>query len=891
MRTFFKKSLIYTLVFGMLAPTWLVGTLLSAQKAEAAWTQSPSASQPRDLAFWNFSDATNNLNGAGTAYLVDSSTTENSTSNITTTSDSSAITISSGTNPSAYSKGWTFDSNVAKYWSTTLSTKGYESILVNSDQTSSGTGPKDFQLQYQIGNGIWQNVSDGAVSMLGTGFSGSLSDVQLPTSTENQASISLRWLLADGSRADGSDSTISGTGTNHIDNIVITGQAIQPEFTKMGLTLDGQAVAQDVSHGFILGTQVAGPDMHHLDISSESALNVALTDGYYGFKLSNSSSVLSKLQSYFSAKPWPTSYKTGIYQIISGNQPTFYLKATTVNGVQNYSLIDGFTRDVLHQADGPVQIDADYPEGTYSYAGTLTGISGADNDMTVKMTVDNTAPTLTLNPDIVNTNETYDGINVAVFPYGNTYTDPGFVANDNIDGNINSKVEIGYLKMSSDLSTATEIQKLDTKVPGIYAIVYGVADQAGNSVGFDPKSLIMRVVIVEMPQEITLASGDNPTLDLSAIVIGNAATLVNGLKVTAVVTNVSTTVEFAAGTNISAASWDGTLNLPQLAAVDTSKVKVDSGYLSSDLWAVEIGNGDNPLTLDKPAKLTFAGQASKTNIGFIKSGVYTPISLTCALDASGNPTNLTGTNYECKTVSPDGKDLIIWTLHYTVYVTYNQTKVVAPAFIDTNFTVTKVNKDSGKFIDVVWDKIAGADGYDTFINNVLSTATTTLSDHSAEYKVDYGTFNIVVKAYKKDALGNKIYSTNTATKAAEFDKPVATVVTTTPIVTVAPQKAEAAATTPATTPATTGTTDQNGVIKGAETQDNSSSSSVNWTPWIILFVLIILAGAATGGYFYWFAGKEEIEEISKPVKKTVSAKIVKSAVRAPKKNNKKARRW
>lgn len=41
----------------------------------------------------------------------------------------------------------------------------------------------------------------------------------------------------------------------------------------------------------------------------------------------------------------------------------------------------------------------------------------------------------------------------------------------------------------------------------------------------------------------------------------------------------------------------------------------------------------------------------------------------------------------------------------------------------------------------------------------------------------------------------------------------------------------------------------------AATDENQPSSA---TPWVILAILIILAGIATGGYFYWFSGPEEV---------------------------------
>lgn len=49
--------------------------------------------------------------------------------------------------------------------------------------------------------------------------------------------------------------------------------------------------------------------------------------------------------------------------------------------------------------------------------------------------------------------------------------------------------------------------------------------------------------------------------------------------------------------------------------------------------------------------------------------------------------------------------------------------------------------------------------------------------------------------------------------------------------------------------------------EGAEEEQKSSA-----TPWVILAILIILAGIATGGYFYWFSGPEEVTTTVKPDK-------------------------
>ncbi|MEI6477590.1 MAG: lamin tail domain-containing protein [bacterium] len=42
-----------------------------------------------------------------------------------------------------------------------------------------------------------------------------------------------------------------------------------------------------------------------------------------------------------------------------------------------------------------------------------------------------------------------------------------------------------------------------------------------------------------------------------------------------------------------------------------------------------------------------------------------------------------------------------------------------------------------------------------------------------------------------------------------------------------------------------------------EVKSENTTSSTNWTPWIILAILIALAVLATAGYFYWFGGEDE----------------------------------
>ena len=70
-----------------------------------------------------------------------------------------------------------------------------------------------------------------------------------------------------------------------------------------------------------------------------------------------------------------------------------------------------------------------------------------------------------------------------------------------------------------------------------------------------------------------------------------------------------------------------------------------------------------------------------------------------------------------------------------------------------------------------------------------------------------------------------------------------------------------------TTPVTTDDTSANVATNDEQTPaeatneaatNDEAEQSGSATPWVILAILIVLAGIATGGYFYWFSGPEEV---------------------------------
>lgn len=206
-------------------------------------------------------------------------------------------------------------------------------------------------------------------------------------------------------------------------------------------------------------------------------------------------------------------------------------------------------------------------------------------------------------------------------------------------------------------------------------------------------------------------------------------------------------------------------------------------------------------------------------------------------------------------------------------------------------------------LTISWDAVGGGvTGYIVTINGVSRDV-----GNVTEYptSLDYGTYKIIVTSYYSvDSFGiNDSAGLNEAKNAAiaaglEKSVTLSPVAKTSTVseVTVAPESASAAEA-PAITPkpSETGTqdtglkTEEEGKIKGEEQSTQTAEEKINWTPWIILFVLIILAGAATGGYFYWFAGEEEVETKVKSKPEVEKKEIAKPKVKDT--SSKKPRRW
>lgn len=119
------------------------------------------------------------------------------------------------------SSGWA-EGTETKYWIVEISTLGYGKLQLSSRQRSSATGPRDFKVQYRVGEqGTWTDI-DGASLVTEENFtSGFLDAIALPEQCNNKSRLFIRWTPSTNTSVSGN--TVVAGGTSRIDAISISG--------------------------------------------------------------------------------------------------------------------------------------------------------------------------------------------------------------------------------------------------------------------------------------------------------------------------------------------------------------------------------------------------------------------------------------------------------------------------------------------------------------------------------------------------------------------------------------------------------------------------------------------------------------------------------------------
>jgi len=197
------------------------------------------------LAQWTFENAIPDLNNSITSPSV------SATSGTGTALGVHASGATDWSTPVGNGSANSFSSNtwaVNDYYEFSFSTVAYKSLMLSFDQTSSGTGPRDFTLAYSTNGASFTNFANyqvlqnsapawtGATYAPAYNLTLNLSGV---TALDNQTSVFVR--LFNASSVSTSGGTVGTGGTNRIDNFTVTVTAV-PEPGTYALLLAGLAV-------------------------------------------------------------------------------------------------------------------------------------------------------------------------------------------------------------------------------------------------------------------------------------------------------------------------------------------------------------------------------------------------------------------------------------------------------------------------------------------------------------------------------------------------------------------------------------------------------------------------------------------------------------------------
>lgn len=171
----------------------------------------------------------------------------------------------------------------------------------------------------------------------------------------------------------------------------------------------------------------------------------------------------------------------------------------------------------------------------------------------------------------------------------------------------------------------------------------------------------------------------NPTLDLSSLLITSptAASVIlnNSVSMTRTVSNGSINIQIPAGSMISGpASWNGIISVPTVLNPSTITAPKISGKNSITTSVIEVGSTDKFLTFDKAVRIVIPKQANSL-VGFEFGSNFTQITQNCSADSQAAGDALAGGG-DCFVNA--GSDLVVWTKHFTKFVTYTTQTSPAP---------------------------------------------------------------------------------------------------------------------------------------------------------------------------------------------------------------------
>ncbi len=176
-------------------------------------------------------------------------------------------------------------------------------------------------------------------------------------------------------------------------------------------------------------------------------------------------------------------------------------------------------------------------------------------------------------------------------------------------------------------------------------------------------------ILPDSAEESTITDADvfipTQTDPVSGDVSTDSLPLIN-LAATTSLSPTPVQVELPAGVTITApATWDGIIRTPEVSSATIGNATVNA--------AIEVGFREGTLTFDKAVKLLIPGQAGKSVGYFDSNGAFYPINtVITATDTDGATAELAAKSAR-EGKQDAGSDLVLWTMHFTKFVTYTPT--------------------------------------------------------------------------------------------------------------------------------------------------------------------------------------------------------------------------
>ena len=148
---------------------------------------------------------------------------------IETAGGTSEIEFKNGaTTKAARATNWENGANEKK-WKVEFGTTNYTNLKLSSKVSSGGSnsGPRDFNVQYKVGNGSWTDIENSSFQTANDWTTGVLNELPLPTECELNSLVKIRWIMTSDTAIDGS--IVNETGISKIDDIFITGELFDGE--------------------------------------------------------------------------------------------------------------------------------------------------------------------------------------------------------------------------------------------------------------------------------------------------------------------------------------------------------------------------------------------------------------------------------------------------------------------------------------------------------------------------------------------------------------------------------------------------------------------------------------------------------------------------------------